>query len=818
MRHSKPALPQSQGHSGVLSGRKNWRPGVLLLLVFCTMIPAVAAVAADSHPHAKVATLPPGDFDGDGKVDILWRNAATGENTIWLMNGASVASQVPLPTIPDQNWTIGAVGDLTGDGKSDIVWRNQATGQNTIWVMNGTVLSSQFPLPPVPDPAWTIRALGDFNGDGQLDILWRNRATGDDTVWLMNGPSVTSAVPVPPVPDLNWQIAGVADFSGDGKPDILWRNFATGENTIWIMDGTAVTSLVPLPTLQDVRWQIAGVGDYSGDAKPDILWRHAWTGADTVWQLDGTTVLGTLSVPTVPDVNWQAGVTPVRAGPALGDVVRFLEQATFGPNEASTSSVQAMGFSTYLNQQLSAPSSGWPVLPLQPTVVPATCDTTCQRDNYSMYPLQIRFFTNALYGSDQLRQRVIWTLHELVVASGRDISLPGWMLPYIQILDRNAFGNYRQLLYEVTLNPAMGQYLNMSTSTKNNPNENYAREILQLFSIGTELLNQDGTPQLDVNGDPSPSYDQATVTNFARVFTGWKLAANVAPGVPDYITPMVLTAANHDVAAKTLLSGTVLPAGQTGLQDLNAAIDNIFNHPNVGPFLATHFIHQMVTSNPSPAYVSRVAAAFNDDGAGVRGNLAALVSAVLLDPEARGSARAETDYGHLREPAQYALNLLRAFNAKSANLAALSDGYVNPQTATMNQDVFRPQTVFSYYPADYLLPGSTTVLAPQFGLMDSTSALRRANFVNTMVFSTIAVGSNSPNGTALDLSTIQNLAGDPVQLVSYLNQLLMHGSMSAAMQNSIVNSVSTIPGTNPRLRAQHALYLIATSSQYQVQR
>ncbi len=504
--------------------------------------------------------------------------------------------------------------------------------------------------------------------------------------------------------------------------------------------------------------------------------------------------------------------------PATGEVMRFLEQATFGPSDSLALSVQNMGIGPYLSQQLSTPSSGWPNLALQPTTVPATCDTTCQRDNYSMYPLQIRFFTNALYGPDQVRQRAIWTLHELLVVSGRDITQPSWMVPYLQILDRNAFGDYRQLLYELTLNPAMGTYLNMATSTKANPNENYAREILQLFSIGTVLLNADGTPQLDTFGDPIPSYSQAQVTSFSRVFTGWRLSAPVAAGVPDYVTPMVLVASNHDTGAKTLLNGTVLPANQTAVQDLNAALDNIFNHPNMGPFLAMHFIHRLVTNNPTPAYVSRAAAAFNDDGSGVRGNLAALISAVLMDPEARGSVRPDPVYGHLREPVQYALNLLRAFNAKSANLAAPSDGYISPQTSAMNQDVFRPLTVFSYYPADYLLPGSTTVLAPQFGLMDSTSALKRANFVNTMVFSTIAVGANSPAGTALDLSGLQALAGDPAALVSYLDRLMLHGTISSGMQTSIVNAVAAVPASNPRLRAQQALYLVATSSQYQVER
>ena len=588
-----------------------------------------------------------------------------------------------------------------------------------------------------------------------------------------------------------------------GPPQTI--NFPSGT----VVAGTAADDGLPSGSVLSTSWsKLSGPGTVAFGAPASLSTVANFSIAGTyVLRLSATDGALTSTADMV------VTVTPTGA-----DVMRFLEQATFGPSDTVALSVQAMGIGTYLSQQLSAPSSGWPNLALQPTTVPATCDATCQRDNYSMYPLQIRFFTNALYGPDQLRQRVIWTLHQLLVVSGRDITQPSWMLPYLQILDRNAFGNYRQILYEMTLNPAMGSYLDMATSTKTNPNENYAREILQLFSIGTVLLNQDGTPQLDTFGDPLPSYSQAQVTSFARVFTGWRLAANVAPGVPDYVTPMVPVASNHDTGSKTLLNGTVLPANQTAAQDLNAALDNIFNHPNMGPFLAMHFIHRLVTNNPTPAYVSRAAAAFNDDGSGVRGNLAALISAVLMDSEARGSVRPEPNYGHLREPVQYALNLLRAFNAKSANLAASSDGYISPQTSAMSQDVFRPLTVFSYYPSDYLLPGSTTVLAPQFGLMDSTSALKRANFVNTMVFSTIAVGANSPTGTALDLSGLQAQAGDPAGMVSYLDRLLLHGTMSPGMQSSIANAVTAVPSSNPRLRAQQALYLVATSSQYQVER
>lgn len=516
---------------------------------------------------------------------------------------------------------------------------------------------------------------------------------------------------------------------------------------------------------------------------------------------------------------------------AGGSVGRFLEQSTWGPSDPLIANVQGSGIAAYLQYQFSAPASGYPTLPLWPSTAPAGCDSICVRDNYSMYPLQRRFFSNALYGEDQLRQRVAWALHQMFVVSGRDITLPSWMAPYLQILDRNAFGSFRQLLYEITLNPAMGVYLDMRTSTRTNPNENYAREILQLFSIGTDLLNPDGTPQLDVNGEPLPAYDQAIVDGFTKVFTGWQLQLNVAPGTPDYITPMRLIAANHDTTDKQLLNGVILPAGQTGDQDLNAALDNIFYHPNVGPFVSKHLIKQLVTSNPSPDYVARVAGIFNNDGTGVRGNLRAVVEAILLDPEARDDALAQTsvNYGHLKEPALYITNVLRALFPLSANGTANSDGYLNPQITNQDQDVFRPPTVFSYYPADFLAPGAPGVLGPEFGIFSASTALRRANLVNTILgnmttnlsnahITVVPVGANAPAGTGVNLNPYLNYADNPPSLVAALSRIMMHNSMSSQMQTSVVNAVTAVPASNRVLRVRQAIYLVATSSQYQVQR
>ncbi|HEX2453638.1 MAG TPA: DUF1800 family protein [Vicinamibacterales bacterium] len=507
------------------------------------------------------------------------------------------------------------------------------------------------------------------------------------------------------------------------------------------------------------------------------------------------------------------------AGPSSADVTRFLEQATWGPTPALVQHVQSVGFERFLEEQFDTPASSYPTLPLYPTTRDQTAcpnGSTCVRDNYTMYPVQNRFFVNALYGPDQLRQRVAFALHQIIVVSGVDITQPSWMTPYLQVLDRNAFGNYRQLLRDITLNPAMGNYLDVNNNTKTRPNENYAREILQLFSIGTVRLNLDGTPQLDDSGQPIPTYDQTIVNNFARVFTGWRFAPGVT-GTPNYIDPMVVNEAQHDTASKTLLNGTVLPAARKTAEDLDDGIDNIFNDPNVGPFISKLLIQHLVTSNPTPAYVARVASVFNGWG-GARGDLRAVVKAILLDPEARGDVKTDANYGRLRHPAQFIVNILRAFGARSADGNGDSDGYLNPQSVQMGMDVFRPPSVFSYFSPGTVVPGTNGVRGPEFGLFTTSTALRRANFVNTMVFSRIAVSTNAPTGTSIDLSGMQALAGTPAQLVDALNTLLMHGTMSTEMRQSIITAVSAVSANNPLKRARTAAYLVATSSQYQVER
>lgn len=540
-----------------------------------------------------------------------------------------------------------------------------------------------------------------------------------------------------------------------------------------------------------------------------------------------------------------------------GDRIRFLEQATFGPTKALDDRIRRIGLKTWLAEQFEAPypSAAFPY----PNIAlnnanqqPTTCDTgdggaddvpvNCGRDTYTMYQPQTWFYKEALYGDAQLRHRVAWALSQIWVVSAVDTQQSSWFITYHQQLSKNAFGNWKNLMTDVTLNPAMGNYLDMIRSTRNNPNENYAREVLQLFNIGLFMLNQDGTLQLDGSNQPIPTYTQDTVNNFTKVFTGWQTCEVTGPTCPNrttagpnYKDPMLLNNGNlHDITAKTLLvypgSTTTNIAACTGCNAAAAvtygnasiaqAIRNIYEHPNVAPFASKLLIQHLVTSDPTPAYIGRVAAVFNANRENPT-QLKEVVKAILLDPEARGDVKTDPRYGKLREPVQFATNLYRQFGVQSFDGTTQSDGNVDRFPAAMGQRAFFAPTVFNYYPPDYVVPG-TTILGPEFGIYTTGTAIARANAVNNIVFNRIAVSlPDTPNGTSINMTEMQMLAANDTtgnQLMDALNSKMMHGAMSANMRSTILTAVLAAPNTNPLLRAQTAVYLIATSSQYQVQR
>jgi len=520
------------------------------------------------------------------------------------------------------------------------------------------------------------------------------------------------------------------------------------------------------------------------------------------------------------------------------DAWRFLVQSSFAPTPATLARVSQLGVAGYLEDQFAQPVSGYPDSEYYYLSLDESKDCSfaasrssaayiCARDQLTLFKFRNQFFVNAMSKPDQLRQRVAWALSQFFVISGMkdpDMEAAYVQARYHQMLFDEAFGNFGRLLWRVTLSAQMGHYLDMVDNAKANqtkgtePNENYARELLQLFSIGTVELNQDGTPLLDAKGVPVASYGQNEVKAFARAFTGWTYAPYDAPqtkGSSDrryFARPMVAMESRHDTGTKTLLKGYAVPAGQTAQADVDVAVANAFSHPNVGPFVALHLIRQLVTSNPSPAYVARVAAAFNNDGKGTRGDMKAVLRAVLLDPEARGDAKTDARYGMLREPVLFITGMLRG-------LDAITDGNrLYEPAGAMGQDVFYSPTVFNYYPADYRIPG-TTLVAPQFGIHNTNTVLNRANFVSEMIDD----GGWSPDtelagavGTKIDTKPFRDVAGSPSQLVTMINQRLFGGGMPLGLRDEIYQAVAALPSTSRGDRARMALFLTLTSFQFQV--
>ena len=527
--------------------------------------------------------------------------------------------------------------------------------------------------------------------------------------------------------------------------------------------------------------------------------------------------------------------TPRPTMPTQADAVRFLEQATFGPTPPDITHVQQIGLRRYLREQYLAPASSYDGL-----------DYVAANPTYR---IKLKFFQNAFQGPDQLRQRVAFALAQILVVSTQTSAVAStdkmaFLQSYCDVLTQDAFTNYRQILEDVTLSPSMGAYLNMVNNDKPNPakntspNENYAREVMQLFSIGVYKLNLDGSLQFDANFQPIPTYGNPEVTALARAFTGWTDAplsgALMKTHNPaNYTAPMVTNdglrgvTSTHDKDPKTLVGGVTLPANQSGLQDLDGALDVIFNNPNVGPFIGRRLIQHLVTSNPSPDYVARVASVFNDNGAGVRGDMRAVVSAILLDPEA--GVNTDPLNGRVREPALYIMNLLRGMNA-SGDLWGIPD-----LSAQLGQDLFNSATVFSFYQPDYRLfytaPDGTVLsfFGPEAQTMTTNTTLSRLNAVNTLVYGKIGVptGPVPPTGATsvtLDWTQWDALAktSDPSALIEALNQQFLHGTMSDAMRADIKTAVVANAVSNPvtaaqaHTRAEAAVYLVTTSAQYQV--
>lgn len=558
------------------------------------------------------------------------------------------------------------------------------------------------------------------------------------------------------------------------------------------------------------------------------------------------------------------GITPT---PTLGnnahpvattdrEAARFLLQAQLSVSTAEIAALRATTFADWLDTQFATGmgQTGWDWL--NERGYADISSNTAYYDN--TYPADAMIWHQLMASTDGLRKRVALALSEICVVSltGLDFSWRSHaMAHYWDQLAANAFGNYRKLLEDVTLNPAMGYYLNTRGNQKENastgrlPDENYAREVLQLMSIGLAALNPDGTVRRDGAGKPIDSYTQSDVTNLARVFTGYDYdqsqnAPTTVPGTNRTVPsttfarlPMALTESRHSTQAATFL-GTTIAASTPGAAALKTALDTLFNHPNVGPFIGKQLIQRLVTSNPSPAYVARVAAAFNNNGAGVRGDLRAVVKAILLDDEARSPAGlAQSGFGKLREPMLRFVQWGRTFGLNST-FGSWKIGNLSDPGSRLGQSPLRSPSVFNFFRPGYVPPSTALAtsgaVAPEFQLVNESSVGGYLNYMQSILKDGIFVnapdqpnnGSNGNNGRDIKPAYTAELAlaPDADALVARINLLMCAGQLSAntvklisdALKTTNITAASTNDAKLNRVAA--AIFLVMASAEYLVQK
>lgn len=514
----------------------------------------------------------------------------------------------------------------------------------------------------------------------------------------------------------------------------------------------------------------------------------------------------------------------------VADASRFASQASFGLPFAALEPLARQGFSAWIDAQMDLPPS---------LHKPLIDDFVARRDagefedfeediEFLIYFRRLAWWHQTVTADDTLRQRIAFALSQIFVVSDNTDALmvnPYALSTYYDVLQENAFGNFRDLLRDVSLHPSMGVFLshmnNRRSDSINNtfPDENFAREVMQLFSIGLFELNNDGSLKADNQGLAIPTYDNTEIREFAKVFTGFSFGgAGAFFGEPfgDFREPMQMFDAEHEPGEKRLLNGTTVPAGLSGEQDFEMAIDNLFEHPNVGPFIGKQLIQRLVTSNPSPAYIERVANAFNDNGSGVRGDMRSVIRTILLDNEARNGSAVNPDFGKLREPVIRYTALLRQFGAESSDGFIANLGYF--LGAVSNQHPLSSPSVFNFYLPSHSPPGAIAdagLVAPEFQILNANTVVNFANLLDAALFGDFATDAPAPFAEVrLNIDELTTLAADADALIERLDLLLTHGALSDAARDAILVDVEPLEDNAFRVRV--AIYLIMISPDYAV--
>ena len=837
--------------------------GKTLLAVLLTAAPVVRAVDQNNNQQSDVwemlfqsPTLPAGgDFDADG-----WSNAAessAGTNPLAAASFPAMALQF-APGLPNFSWQ-----SLKGKRYALLASADLTLFAPTGDVAMGTGGAMGFQLPQADAREFFRMQISDVDSDGDGVNDWEELTLGfdpgrvrtdrfsqTDSQRVIPGLTAANIITVAVYDDAcseRWPDPAVLVLRRSGGLQSLTVNFSlSGTATRGVDYQTALAGNTAVFALgqRELFIEISPLADADDAEASETILLTALAGS-------GYTV-GTANTATVTIHN-----ATTASGPSAKAAARFLVQAAFGPDQdtadadeipENVETVMAQGFSTWLDGQFAIPPQYH-----EPFVVNADSIAEMYLDPKMVSWWNRALGTAAIYPNgpvadyDPVRQRIAYCLSQIFVVSDRPEALAveyRGMSNYYDMLVRNSLGNFRDLLFDVATHPVMGFYLSHVKNKKGNPatntfpDENFAREVQQLFSIGLWTLNQDGTKTLNPQtGKPIPTYTNVDITNFARVFTGLSYGPasvtnfDIYPNSPQWLAPMRGYDFYHDLAPKTLLNNVTLPAriasvpdvGAATLLDVNAAIDNLFNHPNVGPFIGRLLIQRLVTSNPSPAYIGRVAAAFADNGSGVRGDMKAFIKAILLDPEARDGAKL-TDplWGKPREPFLRCVNYGRAFNARSSGV----DFY---QVAQFNfdqqQQPYNSPSVFNFYSPNYLPPGpvgAAGLAAPEFQILNATTAVSSPNYF----YNSINARDLHRWGTADSTRTVRpnfsretTLAGTDIDaLIRRLDLHLTCGGLSPrefqSIREALLRVDSSITGSWQTERVNLAVYLILTSPEF----
>ncbi|MES2438815.1 MAG: DUF1800 family protein [Verrucomicrobiota bacterium] len=797
-----------------------------------------------------------GDFDADGWSNAAESSAGTNPKDANSHPGMDLHFVATLPTF---SWQ-GLKGKRYALLSSDDLAAFTPTGD----VAAGSGGEMAFQLPQADGRAFFRMQITDVDSDGDLVNDWEEYSLGFDPAkshtdrytqtdsqrviaGLVAANTITAAVYDDSCSE-RWPDPAVLVVRRAGGLQPLTVNVTFGGSAT--RDADYLTSVVgnsiSIPAGQrEVFVEISPVADNEDAANPEAT----ETVTLTVNTGAGYTV-GAANSASASILNETSS-----SGPSAKAAARFLVQAAFGPDQdeaadadeipENVETVMSQGFSAWLDAQFAIPPQYH-----EPFVAMSGTIPEMYHDPKMVSWWNRALGTAAIYPGgpaaqyDPVRQRVAYSLSQIFVVSDRPETLAveyRGMSNYYDMLVRNALGNYRDLLFDVATHPVMGFYLSHVRNKKGNPatntfpDENFAREVQQLFSIGLWELNQDGTKKLDpMTGQPIPTYTNVDITNFARVFTGLSYGPQsetnfeVYPNPPKWLVPMRGHDAWHDLAPKTLLGGITLPArtasspdvGTATMLDVNAAIDNLFNHPNVGPFIGRQLIQRLVTSNPSQAYIGRVAAAFANNGSGVRGDMQAVIKAILLDPDARDGAKlSDPHWGKPREPFLRCVNYGRAFNAKSSGV----DFYAVSQfNFDQQQQPYNSPSVFNFYSPNYLPPGpvgEAGLVAPELQILNATTAVSSPNYF----YNSIAGRDLHRWGTADPTRTVRpnftretTLAASDIDgLIRRLDLHLTCGGLSPGEFQSIREALqrvdSGVTGSWQTERVNLAVYLILTS-------